>query len=368
MNDISTRRSIAAMTKADIPEVAALFFRAFRAPGSMPAPEFLAYLEASFFGSPSYDPAVGGLVHRAPDGHLDGALAVVPMKVSVNGRILTGRLMSNYMTDPGRRTRGGADMVLTLRSRNQEFCFSDSANPVSADHWKAVGGMVLPIQSLDWRRIFRPAAWLLSRVAPRLPATLVATLPMMAKPLDAVFRRAMPGLVPAISVQGRTMTRADFVATAPGLVSRFALHPVWESDELNWLLDMAALNKVDGPLSLHAAYGPEGELLGCSVFYARPGGVARVLNILARRGAETPVVANLLHHLDAMGCIAAAGMAQPFLMQALGRQKGIAFVPRGAYCISTRHADIIDAAARGDVYLGGLMGEDWSRLVTDFYP
>ena len=92
-----------------------------------------------------------------------------------------------------------------------------------------------------------------------------------------------------------------------------------------------------------------------------------MLNILTRPGAEAAVVASLLHHLDAMGCIAATGMAQPFLMEAFGRQKGIAFVPRGAYCISTRHADIMDAAARGDIYLGGLMGEDWSRLVTDFY-
>jgi hypothetical protein len=59
-------------------------------------------------------------------------------------------------------------------------------------------------------------------------------------------------------------------------------------------------------------------------------------------------------------------MAQPFLMAALGQVRGMGFVPRGAYCISTRHAEIVTAVQSGDAYLGGLFGEDWSRLLSDF--
>lgn len=358
-------RAIAPMQRGDVPEVAALFHRVFR-DGRAPSPEFLAYFEESFFGSPLYSEAEGGLVHRDADGAIDSALLVIPMQVRVNGEALTGRLMSNYMTDPARRTRGGADMVLTIRARNQAFCFSDSANPLSADHWKAVGGHVLPIQSLDFRHILRPAAWLAHRAASKLPPFLARLASLLAKPIDAMLRRLMPSLVPPEG-QGTPISRADFIAMAPSLVERFAVHPVWSAPELGWMLDMAARNTITGPLTLRGIRDDQGELTGCSVFYARPGGMAHVLNILAVPGQEGAVIADLIAHADALGCLGMEGMAQPFLMEALCRRKGMAFVPRGFYCISTRNPAIVDAARRGDVYLGGLLGEDWSRLVTDFH-
>lgn len=354
------------LQRKDAAEVSALFYRAFR-DGSTPPAEFVDYFEASFFGTPIYREADAGLVHRGEDGAIDSALLVIPMRVVVNGRIITGRLMSNYMTDPNRRTRGGADMVLTIRARNQEFCFSDSANPVSADHWKAVGGHVLPIQSLDFRRVFRPAGWIAAKLAPRLPKWIGPALRITASPVDALLRRLLPRLAVLGATIGAPIGTADFLKIAPGLVERFAVHPAWAPDELGWLLDMAARNMVAGPLHLREVRDAKGHLAGCLVFYARPGGTARVLNILTRKGREALVVGALLAELDATGCVAVEGMAQPFLMEALGRQAGMSFVPRGAYCISTRHAEIIDAAKRGDVYLGGLMGEDWSRLVTDFH-
>lgn len=358
-------RAIAPMQRGDVPEVAALFQRVFR-DGRAPSPEFLAYFEESFFGSPLYSEAEGGLVHRDADGVIDSALLVIPMHVRVNGEALTGRLMSNYMTDPARRTRGGADMVLTIRARNQAFCFSDSANPLSADHWKAVGGHVLPIQSLDFRHILRPAAWFAHRAATRLPSPLARLASLFAKPIDAALRRLMPSLVPPEG-QGSAISRADFIAMAPALVDRFAVHPVWSAPELGWMLDMAARNTITGPLTLRGIRDDQGKLTGCSVFYARPGGMARVLNILALPGQEGAVIADLIAHADAIGCLGMEGMAQPFLMEALCRRKGMSFVPRGFYCISTRNPAIVDAARRGDVYLGGLLGEDWSRLVTDFH-
>ncbi|UJW84819.1 GNAT family N-acetyltransferase [Devosia sp. SL43] len=349
----------------DAAEVAGLFYRAFR-DGRTPPDEFVDYFRESFFGSPTYDQALGGLVHRGDEGAIDGALLVIPMRVVVHGRLMTGRLMSNYMTDPGKRTKGGAEMVLTIRARNQDFCFSDSANPVSADHWKAVGGHVLPIQSLDFRRVFRPVGWMAMRLTQRLPKSIGRLLQAATCPLDAVLR----WIVPRLGADGPIGSRieiADFVTLAPGLVERFAVHPAWQPEELGWLLDMAARNIINGPLHLREVRDGKGHLAGALVFYARPGGTARVLNILSRRGREELVVGALLAELDAMGCLAVEGMAQPFLMEALSRQAGMGFVPRGAYCISTRHAEIVDAAKRGDVYLGGLMGEDWSRLVTDFH-
>src|SRR5690606_27298483 len=106
---------MAPMQRDDVPAVAALFYRAFRG-GGAPSAAFQTYLERSFFTAPGHDPAVASMVHRDGDGFIDAALLVIPMQVRIGDRVLTGRLMSNYMTDPRQPTRGGANMVLTLRS------------------------------------------------------------------------------------------------------------------------------------------------------------------------------------------------------------------------------------------------------------
>lgn len=363
----SSGRATAPFRREDVREVAALFFRAFR-DGRVPPDDFAEYLAASFFGSPNYSEEQGGLVHRNAVGAIDSALLVLPIQVSVSGRTITGRLMSNYMTDPAAKpTRGGAELALTIRARNQEFCFSDSANPVSLDHWKAVGGHVLPIHGLDFQRIFRPVEWLAHRSRRRAPAWIAALAMALARPLDIALRRAVARLRVAEMGPGATMTQADFIAVAPGLVERFAVHPVWGGAELTWLLGMAAQNTANGPMHLREYRDAKGHLAGCAVYYAQRGDVARVLNILTRPGRESIVVTTLLAELDALGCVAVEGIAQPFLMEALSRQSAMRYVPRGACCITTRHPEIVDAALRGDIYLGGLMGEDWSRLVTDFH-
>jgi len=352
---------IAPLRWSDAPEIAALFYRVFRN-GQTPPPEFIDYLRASFLASPHYDEAAASFFYRDAEGVVAAALLAIPMQVKCGDRVFLGRLASNFMADPARPSRGAAGLVMSLRPRNQDFCFSDSCNAASADHWRALGGEVLPLQSLDWRRIFRPGQWLVARFAARLPSGLAPLL----RPLDALSRRLVPGLRAAGPAVGQAMPLETFIAEAPALLDRFTLRPVWGEAELRWLLAMAALNTVDGPLQCRQLRDGAGALLACTLFYARKGGLARVLNCLARPGAEAAMLDDLLAHLDALGCAGVRGMAQPFLMPALWAQRFIGFVPRGAYGFSTRHADIADAIHRGDAYLGGLMGEDWSRLLRDF--
>ncbi|ODT83279.1 MAG: hypothetical protein ABS76_04770 [Pelagibacterium sp. SCN 64-44] len=345
----------------DAPEIAALFYRVFRK-GQTPPPEFVEYLRAVFLASPQYDETHASFFYRDGEGVVAAALLVIPMQVRCGERVSTGRLASNFMADPARPSRGAARLVMGLRPRNQEFCFSDSCNAASADHWRALGCEVLPLQSLDWRRVFRPGQWLVARFASRLPPWLAPLL----RALDALLRRLVPGLGAAGPAAGQPMPLDAFIAEAPALLDRFTLRPVWGEAELRWLLAMAALNTIDGPLQCRQLRDGAGALLACTLFYARRGAVARVLNCLARPGAEAAMLDDLFAHLDAQGCAGVRGMAQPFLMPALWAQRFIGFVPRGAYGFSTRHSDIVEAIHRGDAYLGGLMGEDWSRLLRDF--
>ena len=53
-------------------------------------------------------------------------------------------------------------------------------------------------------------------------------------------------------------------------------------------------------------------------------------------------------------------------MAGLALQRWLVFRHRAFAVAVTRIAEVSDAVARGDIYLGGLAGEDWSRLMCDF--
>jgi len=358
---------VRAMSPDDVPAVGRLFNRVFRGRDAPAGDDFEAYFTELSFGSPAYRPELGGIVHEGADGRIGGAIGVVPMQVRAGERLLTGRLMSIYMTDPLAPGRGGAELVLTIRPRNQDFCFCDSANAVSADHYRAIGGLVLPIQSLAWHRTFRPARTMVERAAPRLPAPVRDVGATVAAPADAILRQVKRSLRHGETDGGLEAVDAEgFADVAPRLLDRFAVAPAWSRAELAWIIGMAQRNTLHGPLQLHTVRNELWEVIGAVAFYGGKGRIAQVLNILAEPKAEAKVLAAVLAHLDAIGCAGATGMAQPFLMDALCRQPHVTFRHRGFVCLSTRHHDIREAALAGDIYLGGLMGESWSRLLSDF--
>jgi hypothetical protein len=53
-------------------------------------------------------------------------------------------------------------------------------------------------------------------------------------------------------------------------------------------------------------------------------------------------------------------------MRGLALQRWLVFRHKAFAVAVTRSQDVSDAVARGDVYIGGLAGEDWSRLMHDF--
>jgi hypothetical protein len=360
------RGRVRAMTRADIPTVGRMFLRTFRSRDHDAPPEFNSYFARAFFGSPAYAPETGSIVHETAEGWIDAAISAVPMHFVVNGRHLDGRLLCAFMQDADSRHGGAAQLMLAIRARLQDLCFTDSAAPVSAELCRAVGGSILPVQSLEWRRVFRPLRWTASSLRRRLLGRTY--LGLLLKPFDAALRAAISGFVTPQrekTVSG-PITREEFLEAAPRMVERFAVHPQWSPDELGWLLDMAALNRTQGPFVLRAVRNSVGLLLGCYAYYGPPGETAHVLNILTLGGYEMEVVSQIFADLDAAGFAGARGIALPFLMEALLRQSRTNFRYRGYFCISSRHSDVRDAAARGDIYIGGLAGESWSRLLTDF--
>ncbi|MCZ4090869.1 GNAT family N-acetyltransferase [Sinorhizobium psoraleae] len=356
------------MERGDIPTIGKMFNKIFRESDCETGEDLGRYLETVFFGSPHYTPECGSVVHENGAGDIDSAILSVPIGFVVHGRPTVARLLCAFMADGRAGAVGAARLARMMRAARQEMCFSDNSSPVSADHWVAGGGVVLPIQSLEWRRLFRPfvaGAVLASRRVPLLRSRAVIGALALA---DRALRWRKPSTKPA-SVPGyetRAASLEEFRQCAGPMLERFSVRPSWSRSEFDWLAGVASLNRSLGTLQCRKVICEGGRTVGAFLFFGSENGIANVLNVLCEEGREFDVTAELFASLDREGYAAAVGMAQPFLMNAISRQRWLSFRHRGYFCMVTRHADLKEAALRNDIYIGGLASESWSRLLTDF--
>lgn len=360
--------ALRAMELRDIPAVGSMFTRIFRKREYKAGDELQKYIETIFFGSPLYSPERGSVVYDDGAGGIGSVILALPMEFSVQGRRTVAKLLCAFMSEGKAGAHGAACIARAMRAAKQDMCFSDNLSPVSADHGAAGGGIVLPIQSLDWRRSFHPLkAWalMIGRQAPLLRSRVV-TGPLAA--VDRILRRRHPRMKPGApsGCATRAIDPAAFVDCAEPMLQRFAVRPVWSRSEFNWLVTVAGLNSTLGKLLCREVMDESERVIGAYLYFGKAGEAATVLNIVCEAGRELDVTAQMFHSLDAEGYALAVGSAQPFLMNAISRQRWLSFHHRGYFCMVTRHADLKDAVQRNDIYVGGLASESWSRLLTDF--
>ena len=357
------------MTDADVPAVARLFLKIFRGVDKPASPDLQDYLRTITRGSPSSSETMRTHIYEQQDGTIRSALFAVPMRFVACGNVVLGRLLGVFMTDADKEAAGAAELVLSLRPRGANFAFCDSASPTSCSHLLAIGGQLLPLQNLEWSRRFRPLGALLGHLAERVLHRRDPGLAALARPVDALLRRFVAGKDVQETAGARVteMSVPDFLTHAPRLIAHYAVRPLWSEDELSWLVSLAAQNTRLGAFTICAVEDQAGAVIGCFVYYAAPGRTAHVLNILSLPGQEITVLDAMFGHLDRAGHLEARGRAQPALMHGLSRQDRLVFRNKAFALALTRSPDVNDAVIRGDVYVGGLAGEDWSRLMYDFH-
>ncbi|MGN7752036.1 GNAT family N-acetyltransferase [Sinorhizobium sp. 22678] len=366
--DAGQRRGTRPMARDDVAAVGRLFNRIFRRHDQASDDDLGRYLETVFFGSPHYSPELGSVVHESGATGIDSAILSVPMAFMVNGRPTMARLLCAFMADGKAGAVGAARLARTMRAARQDMCFSDNASPVSADHWVAGGGIVLPIQSLEWQRSFLPLTAAAILAGRHFPIARSPVLVGVLRPIDRALRRLRPSMRP--KAEGECSSEAagveEFLQCASPMLERFAIRPAWSPAEFDWLVRVASMNRSLGTLQCRKVVLPDGRTIGAFLFFGKQDAAATVLNLVCEEGRERDVAAAMFAQLDAEGYAVAVGMAQPFLMNAISRQRWLSFRHRGYFCMVTRHADLKEAAERNDIYIGGLASETWSRLLTDF--
>src|SRR5262249_21773000 len=359
---------VRACTPHGLPAFAGLFQRTSRDPRLGPPASLTSYLRELYFAHPWRDPALAAKVFVA-DGAVRGFIGILPQRLAFRGRILRAAVAGSLMVEnPQQNPLAGARLLRAYLSGPQDVSLSDSANPVSCGMWERLGGKTVPAESMEWVRPFRPFATALALAAEFAPPMRLAW--PIAAAADGVARlvnRELLRLSPAETAAHETeASEDDLIRLIPELAATYEVRPAWEPTTLRWILAHAANKNRHGPIVRRVVHGKDGRPLGCYIYYARRGGVAWVLHLLARPGAIESVLDSLLASALALGCVAVRGRTQTRLLDALQRRQCV-FFHRSATVVHSHDAELVAAIRGGEALVTGLSGDAWTRLIGDTF-
>jgi hypothetical protein len=363
------------LTAGDVPAIAALFHRVFRHSDRQPPAGLVEYLRHLYLEAAACAEDIPSLVHEGDDGGISGFIGrhVLPMRLG--DRPLRAALLSTIMADERAGDPLAAAKILKAALNGpQDFSFSETASEVSLRMWKHAGAVALPGHSMEWFRIIRPATSAVEASARRYP--VLRALSPVSSCVDDVFRRRIVaerprwlGLPKAQSGRAglsvRKIDATEFAGLFRLMTERFPLRPDWSAEALDTTLREAMEKPLFGRPVLAAAIDRGGRPIGGFFYHLGPHGTARATQLLAAPGKEEAVLDALITHAAEAGASAVRGRTQPFLMGAmLGRRIG--FLNSASTVLHCRDPEITAAIHKGDAFLNGLAGEQWSRLIGDF--
>jgi hypothetical protein len=365
---IMTSAQIRSFEQDDLPQVAAMFLKTFRCrTGTAPA-SLIEHLRDVYFGHPAYDRSIGSLVYLRPDGAVNGFLGAFPQPLRLGGRELRGAVVGSFMVDnPQASPLAGAFLAKRLLNGPQDVSIIDTANRRSLDFQRALDCDTLDLQSLQWTKILEPASYVLSRLEAR--AGRLPTMPL--RPMARLIDRRLA----ETSRSDKSPTRrhwhdADidldgFATIFERFAGEFDLGPAWTREQLLWILDQARRKTAYGSLFIRAVHKNSGEIAGAYLYFGRRRSDAMTLQVLARPETAEAVLASLFAHAAEMGCTVVRGVAQPFLMPGLCRSERVVFRHASGTHLCVRNADLRRSIRSARLLVGGLVGEGWTRLVSD---
>jgi hypothetical protein len=359
---------IRALTPHDLPAVAGLFQRTFRDARIAAPASLTAYLRELYFEHPWRDPELASKVFVA-DGAVRGFIGILPQRLAFRGRTLRAAVAGSLMVEsPQENPLAGARLLRAYLSGPQDVSLSDSANPVSRGMWERLGGKTAPSESMEWVRPFRPFATALALGAELAPPLRFArALASLADGVAGLINRDLLRLPPAEAAASDVEASDDeLTRLIPELAAAYEARPAWDAATLRWTLAHAAEKQRHGPIVRRIVRGKDGRALGCYIYYGRRGGVARVLQLLARPDAIGLVLDNLLASAFARGCVAVRGRSQARLLDALQRRNCL-FFHHCATVVHSHDAELVAAVRNGEALVTGLSGDAWTRLIGDTF-
>ena len=358
----------------DLPAIGAIWLRAFERPGT--ASGVQRYFREVFLDQVPANEEPPSLVYEDDEGVIVGFVGAIPRRMRFRGRPLRAVVTTQLMIDPARRRALAAfDLLRALFAGPQELTYCDGANDRAQRVWERSGGEVVPLYSLDWRRALRPAGSARQRVAKagrarlaRVTAPLCSAVDALAGSLVGLDHAAAIGVPlgrPRAPFVDEELSSAALRAIIDAARPAPSLRPSYDDASLAWLLDQAARTHGHGPLRRRLCRRASGEAVGYYVYYAKPGGLAQVLQIGGKPGAIGGVLASLFADAYAAGSVAVVGQAEPRWLREI-TDAHATFTCRSLGVLAhARDREIVDAFQRGDASISRLDGEWWLRFAVD---
>jgi hypothetical protein len=355
------------MTRDDLPAVAALYERTMRSGTSSPPPGLAASFARQQFDHPWFDPEIASLVCERDDGLLVGFIAVYARRIVVDGRPARAACSGPLVADAEAGVVApGVLLTRAYLNGPQELSVTDGATWDMRRMWTRLGGVVWPLTSITWTRVFAPlsafAAYIETRRRPIRPIPgrrvvdaldRVAALP--------VRRRVRP---PETSTTSEPLTPAAMVEHLDAVTVGLGIRPAYDEEYLGWLLAEMGAVESRGPLHARLVRDERGEVLGWYVAYVPAGGIAEALQVTATAATAGAVLDDLCAYCAGAGAAAVRGRLDPWLFDAASERK---FILRSSavVLIHARERALARAVLAGESSLTRLDGEWWMAPQLD---
>ena len=296
----------------------------------------------------------------------DGFIGVLPLRMVLRGAPIRAGIAGSLMVrKPEENPLAGARLLRSFVTGPQDLSISETANPLSQGMWERLGGEAVPAYSMEWLRVLRPAGLGLALLGDwKSPFKLLRPLRVLVDPI-ATRIAGNPFALPAAAARYASdadVTDAALLEAIPKFAAHYALRPDWDAASLGWFLAHTARKDRHGELFRRMVYGKNREPIGCYLYYARPHGVAWVLQMLAQPKAADAVVDSLFNHAAGRKSVAIRGRAQPEFLDALLRRSCV-FFHRSSMVVAARRNEVVEAVRTGHALITGMAGEGWTQLI-----
>jgi len=309
------------------------------------------------------------LVYEETSGEIAGFLGVLPRPIIFESQPGFAAVTSQFMVDT-KRHRGNAGLELMKRffAGPQQLSLTDGASEGARRIWEAFRGETATVYSCLWTRVLRPAEYALEIARNR---KALKPLSRIGKPfawaLDTAAVRIphTPYPLPEAATIAKEAESHAILECIAALPPSWSLRPCYKPADFAWLIQKAVEATSRGRLRKAIVHNAKGEMLGWYVYYAKAGGISKVLQIGGKDHAISQVIDHLLWDAWQAGSVAVSGRLEPKLARDLSRKRCDFIFHDVAVLIHSRNNAIRNVIHSGKAFLTRLDGEWWMRFQVE---
>lgn len=348
------------LVREDVARLSEMHLKGF--PGNRCKEAVASFLTSIMFDHPWVDDRMPSLGYEDAGGKLIGCLGVMPRPMMMNERPVTAAISNNFIVDPeGQPGIAAFALMRSLRSAGADLILGE-ANATARDICVRLGWISVTERSQRWLRVLRPTALgvgLLEKGrlptpatrallgACRVPDALLANVP------GSPFRTQAP-VDEDVAVDGRRLLELH-----ARMGRHFTLRPGYDEASLTWLLGTLERTSREQVLRGGIVQDEAGESVGWYLYYSRPGGIGRVLQLGSEEGHRGRVLRHLFHDASRHGNHAVTGQSDPAWTDAL--EAAFCFFREGRSWLIAHAPDdaLRQALSSRDAFVTRLETEAW---------